>query len=214
MPKSVTTATRLKHDVVTAPTRTVSGRPHLGASQVDFGAAFGEPLSAEPGTRAPWMTLPIAVDDSDHLRKMYLRLRMAVEADVRAVIGINPAMVAALPYQLNLWWPDIVREVRDGTLGCARCLEPNPGRARELDALGEYFGTVRPAHVWPRMRVLFCWTTGIASLHLPRLRSEFGPDVSVRVPTSGSAGTAHPLGGTEPLGGAEPRPGPPSCNTR
>ncbi|KJE21072.1 GH3 auxin-responsive promoter-binding protein [Frankia torreyi] len=169
----------LKHDVVAAPTVTASGRPHLGASQVDFGAAFGEPLSAEPGTRAPWMRLPVAVDDADHERRMYLRLRMAVEADVRAVIGINPAMVAVLPHQLARWWPDIVREVRDGTLGGVRCLEPNPRRARELDALDTYAGTIRPAQVWPRMRVLFCWTTGIASLYLPGLRAEFGADVAV-----------------------------------
>jgi hypothetical protein len=169
----------LKHDPVSAPPTTASGRPHVGASQVDFGAAFGEPLSAEPGTWAPWARLPVPVAADDHLEKAYLRLRLAVCSDVRCVIGINPAMVAAVPYQLDMWWPRIVKEVRDGTLGGHPHGSPDPERAAELERLAERFGTVRPAHVWPNMRVIFCWTTGLASLYLPRLREEFGIGVTV-----------------------------------
>ncbi|MFD7665021.1 GH3 auxin-responsive promoter family protein [Streptomyces sp. NPDC059788] len=169
----------LKHDPLSAPPTTASGDPHVGASQVDFGARFGEPLSAEPGTAAPWGVLPVPVGAGEHVEKMYLRLRLAVESDVRCVIGINPAMVAALPYQLNLWWPRIVKEVRDGTLGGHPYGPGAPERAARLEQLAEYFGTVRPAHIWPNMRAIFCWTTGVASLYLPRLRAEFGPGVSL-----------------------------------
>ncbi|MFD6966985.1 GH3 auxin-responsive promoter family protein [Streptomyces sp. NPDC059949] len=169
----------LKHDPLTAPPTTASGRPHVGASQVDFGARFGEPLSAEPGTRAPWASLPVAVAPDAHLEKMYLRLRLAVQSDVRCVIGINPAMVAALPYQLGLWWPRIVKEIRDGTLGGLPHGSPDPERAAELERIAARHGTVRPAHIWPNMRALFCWTTGLASLYLPRLREEFGAGVTV-----------------------------------
>ncbi|GHB43609.1 hypothetical protein GCM10010331_33960 [Streptomyces xanthochromogenes] len=179
----------LKHDPLTAPPTTASGRPHVGASQVDFGAAFGEPLSAEPGTGAPWARLAVPVAADRHAEKMYLRLRLAVESDVRCVIGINPAMVAALPYQLNLWWPRIVKEVRDGTLGGLPHRSPNPARATELERLAHRHGTVRPSHIWPRMRALFCWTTGLASLYLPRLRAEFGPDVAaLPAPVAASEG--------------------------
>ncbi|KUO13133.1 GH3 family domain-containing protein [Streptomyces sp. DSM 15324] len=169
----------LKHDPLAAPPTTSSGKPHVGASQVDFGATFGEPLSAEPGTDAPWARLPVPVDARDHLEKTYLRLRLAVAADVRCVIGINPAMVAALPHQLRLWWPRIIKEIRDGTLGGRPHGSPDPHRAAELERLADRFGTVRPAHVWPRMRALFCWTTGLATLYLPRLREEFGAGVAV-----------------------------------
>ncbi|KPI28875.1 GH3 auxin-responsive promoter [Actinobacteria bacterium OV450] len=169
----------LKHDPLAAPPVTGDGRPHVGASQVDFGARFGEPLSAEPGTGAPWATLAVPTEPGDHLERAYLRLRLAVQSDLRALIGINPAMIAAVPYQLNLWWSRIVKEVRDGTLGGLPYREPDPGRAAELERLAEYFGTVRPAHVWPRLRALFCWTTGVASLYLPALREEFGPGVAV-----------------------------------
>ncbi|WP_243793870.1 GH3 auxin-responsive promoter family protein [Saccharopolyspora gloriosae] len=169
----------LKHDPLTAPPTTADGRPHVGASQVDFGARFGEPLSAEPGTGAPWAVLPVPTDPGDHLERAYLRLRLAVQSDLRCLIGINPAMIAAVPYQLTLWWPRIVKEVRDGTLGGLPHQAPDPGRADQLERLAEYFGTVRPSHVWPRLRALFCWTTGVASLYLPALRGEFGNDVTV-----------------------------------
>nr|WP_202447134.1 GH3 auxin-responsive promoter family protein [Streptomyces sp. SID5468] len=193
----------LKHDPPARPPVMADGRPHVGASQVDFGAKFGEPLAAELGTRAPWATLPVETDPADHLERLYLRLRLAVQGDVRMLIGINPAVIAAVPYQLGLWWPRIVREVRDGTVGGVRTGSPDPARAAELERLAGYFGTVRPAHVWPRVRALFCWTTGVASLYMPALRREYGVDVAtLPAPVAASEGPVavaldrHPEAGT------------------
>ena len=132
-----------------------------------------------PGTGAPWGSLPVPVDPADHLEKAYLRLRLATVGDLRGVIGINPAMVAAVPYQLNLWWPRLLREISDGTLGGLAYTDPDPDRALLLERLAGHFGTVRPSHVWPRIQAVFCWTTGMASLYLPRLREEFGSGVTV-----------------------------------
>jgi hypothetical protein len=179
----------LKHDPLPVVKTTKSGRLHVGASQVDFGAMFGEPLSAEPGSAASWSTLPFPVEAGDHLEKAYQRLRRAVAGDVRCVIGINPSAVAALPYQLSLWWPRIVREIHDGTLGGHRFTDPDPARAAELERLASRFGTVQPGHVWPNMRAIFCWTTGLASLYLPRLREQFGVDVQLMpAPVAASEG--------------------------
>ncbi|MEU3754213.1 GH3 auxin-responsive promoter family protein [Streptomyces olivoreticuli] len=179
----------LKHDPLAAPPTTSGGRPHVGASQVDFGTKFGEPLSAELGTAAPWGALPLDIAPDDHLEKMYLRLRLAVQSDVRCLIGINPAMIAAVPYQLNLWWERIVKEVRDGTLGGVPYGSPDPARAAELARLANYFGTVSPGQVWPRIRALFGWTTGVASLYLPSLRDRFGAGVAaLPAPVAASEG--------------------------
>lgn len=169
----------LKSDPAPVVRTTASNRPHLGASQVDFGAKFGEPLSAEPGTSAPWAELPPGIAAGDHLGKSYARLRRAVQSDVRCVIGINPAVVAALPYQLRLWWPRLVKDVHDGTVDGRPHYAPDPERARELEWLAERFDPVRPAHIWPNMRAVFCWTSGLASLYLPRLREEYGSGVTV-----------------------------------
>ncbi|MGP3966756.1 GH3 family domain-containing protein [Streptomyces sp. 6N223] len=193
----------LKHDPLTAPPVTASGRPHAGASQVDFGAAFGEPLSAELGTAAEWAVLPVDVAPDDHLEKMYLRLRLAVASDVRGFIGINPAMLAAVPYQLDVWWERIVKEVRDGTLGGVPYGAGDPERAARLESLADYFGQVSPAHVWPRVRALFGWTTGVASLYLPALRERFGAGVGLLpAPVAASEGPVavpldrHPAAGS------------------
>lgn len=179
----------LKHDPLAAPPTTANGRPHVGASQVDFGAKFGESLSAELGTAARWAELPVDVAPDDHLEKMYLRLRLAVQSDLRGLIGINPAMIAAVPYQLNVWWPRIVKEVRDGTLGGVPHGSPDPERAADLERLANYFGAVRPAHVWPHVRALFCWTTGVASLYMSALCGEFGSGVTaLPAPVAASEG--------------------------
>lgn len=192
----------LKHDPVPI-NRRVSGRPGLGVSQVDFGAFFGEELAAEPGTRAPWSGLPEELMDRDHLEKAYCRLRLAVENDqLRCVIGINPAMVAAMPYQLSRWWPRIVQELRDGTVGGVRWGDANPRRAKEIESLAEYFGGLLPLHVWPRMQLIFCWNTGLSSLYLPRVQESFGPQVQILpAPVAASEGAVglaidrHPTAG-------------------
>jgi hypothetical protein len=193
----------LKHDPLTAPPTLATGQPHVGASQVDFGERFGEPLAAEPGSFAPWATLPLPLAADDHEGKMYARLRLAVESDVRLVIGINPAMVAALPFQLRLWWPRLLRDVRDGTLGGIPVRDPNPRRAAELEQAAHRAGVPRPAVVWPRLKALFCWTTGMASLYLPLLREEYGTAVTaLPAPVAASEGPVataldrHPTAGS------------------
>ncbi|WP_037956722.1 GH3 family domain-containing protein [Streptomyces sulphureus] len=179
----------LKHDPLAAPPTTADGQPHVGASQVDFGAKFGDSLSAELGTAATWATLPTDVAPGDHLEKMYLRLRLAVQSDLRCLIGINPAMLAAVPFQLAAWWERILKDVHDGTLGGEPFGRPDPERAAELEWLADYHGAVRPDLVWPRVRALFGWTTGVASLYLPALCAQFGPHVAaLPAPVAASEG--------------------------
>jgi len=197
----------LKYDLPARPATTSSGRPHVGASQVDLGKVFGEPLAAEPGSRASWASLSVPVADDDHLGKAYLRLRLAVEHDVRAVIGINPAMVAALPRQLDDWWPRIVRDLRDGTLDGRPGGTANRDLAARLEKLASAAGTLRPADVWPNFRLIYCWASGLASLYLPQVKSAYGTDVEVMpAPVAASEGPLgvpvdrHPTAGPPALG--------------
>ncbi|MGA4844618.1 GH3 family domain-containing protein [Streptomyces sp. G45] len=163
----------LRHDRLARPDTTGSGRPSLGPSQADLRGGFGVAL-VEPGSRAPWAEPPVELNERAYLDKLYVRLRMAVEHDVRCVIGHNPALVAMVPELLAEWWPQILRDVRDGTFRGLPGGVANPGRAAELERCGP-----EPSAVWPRMRLLYCWTSGVASLYLPRLAERYGAGVAV-----------------------------------
>ncbi len=178
----------LKFDPRKQYRRTLSGRPHLGVSQVDFEGVFGERL-IEPGTRAPWKSLPVELADEDHVGRAYVRLRLAAQHDLRCIVGFNPALVAALPSQLAMWWPRIVKDIRDGTVCDQPAMAPDPERASMLERFAAYFGTLLPSHIWPNMRALCCWNTGISSLYMPRVAESFGPNVRVwPAPTAASEG--------------------------
>ncbi|MEU7650198.1 GH3 family domain-containing protein [Streptomyces huasconensis] len=163
----------LRHDRLARPGTTGSGRPSLGPSQADLRGGFGIALR-EPGSRAPWAELPVELDERAYLDKLYVRLRMAVEHDVRCVIGHNPTLLAMVPELLAAWWPRILRDVRDGTFRGLPGGVANPGRAVELERCGP-----EPSAVWPRIRLLYCWTSGVASLYLPRLAERYGRGVTV-----------------------------------
>jgi len=161
-------------------TLTNSGRLHLGASQVDFVRSFGELTAAEPGSRAPWsMSLPGGPRWDNDLAKTYAKLRIAAEHDLECVIGINPAAVAALPYQLALWLPAIIKDMFDGTIGGAIAFPANRARALELDRMAGGRSNVLPRDIWRNIRTLYCWTGGIAALYIDKLKHAFGDDVAV-----------------------------------
>lgn len=170
------TVLNLWQDPTSRTSRTEGGQPHLGPSQLDY-RRLGERSAIGPGNQAPWSELPERFADADPWERGYLRLRLAAEADIRCVIGINPAIIAALPYQLDRWWPRIVEEMRAGTLGGTAHTAPNPERARRIEDLAGHFGTLRPAHLWPNIEVIFTWTTALASLYLPLVKETYGTGV-------------------------------------
>ncbi|GAA3587758.1 hypothetical protein GCM10022419_082530 [Nonomuraea rosea] len=166
--------------------RTSGGRPHIGPSQLDFAKA-GEELAVGLGNRAPWSRLPDELAGAGPWERAYLRLRLAAEHDVRGVIAINPAIAAALPHQLGLWWPRLVQEIRDGTVGGRALRSPAPERAAELERAATRHGTLRPADVWPRLELLLTWNTYVSRLYLPALRDDYGAGLSIRPAPIGSS---------------------------
>jgi hypothetical protein len=157
---------------------TSGGHPLLGPSQLDF-KALGDAAAIGPGNRAPWGALPARFAALDPWERVYAKLRLAAEADIRCVIAVNPAIIAALPYQLTQLWPRLVIDLRFGTLGGVKVREPNPRLADRLEELAERDGTITPAMLWPRMRLILAWNTALASLYLPHVRRAFGDSVTV-----------------------------------
>jgi hypothetical protein len=158
--------------------RTRAGQPHIGASQVDY-RKFGESVAAGPGNDAAWSRIPEALAGADPWERAYLKLRLAAEQDIRLLIGVNPAMVAGLPYQLREQWPRLVEEIREGTVGGLPHTAPNPERADEIAGYAKTFGTVHPYHLWPRMTGIVAWNSALASMYLPRVRETYGPGVQL-----------------------------------
>lgn len=165
--------------------RTTGGQPHIGPSQVNF-SDLGEEAAVGLGNRAAWSQLPEQFSDADALERMYLRLRIAAQYDVRCIIAMNPGIAHGLPEQLRRWWPRIVKDLYDGTLDGAPFTDPDPDTARRIEAHAEWFGTVRPIDLWPRLGGVVTWTTYVAGLYLPGLAREYGPGVKIMTAPVGS----------------------------
>jgi len=167
----------MKWDPLRSHGATSAGLPAMGASQVDFAKRFGQELASEPGTRAESAMIPSAI--ADEIERIYYRVRIGAEHDVRALIGINPSMVVTLPALLERFWERLVRELHDGTVMGEKRREPLPARARELDAMARYFGQRLPALLWPNLELVFCWTGGAAKIYTDEIRRAFGDRVQI-----------------------------------
>lgn len=157
--------------------RTRGGQAHLGPSQVDY-RRFGED-AAVLGSEAAWARIPDELRAANPWDRAYVKLRLAAEQDIRLLIGVNPAMVAGLSYQLRQEWPRLVEEIRAGTLGGRPHGAPNPERADEIAGYAKTFGTVHPYHLWPHLAGIVAWNSALASMYLPRVRETFGPGVQL-----------------------------------
>jgi|LGOV01.1.fsa_nt_gb hypothetical protein len=156
---------------------TPTGKLHVGASQVNWSKMIGDDLAVEPGMRAPWATPPHGL--TNHMDRIYYRIRLAAEYNIQAIVGINPSVINALPELVNRWSERLIREIYNGTILNNRFNDGNPQRAKELEAISSYFGSLFPYFIWPHLQVIYCWTGGIARLYLNNIKNFYGPNVDV-----------------------------------
>ncbi|MGW0601688.1 GH3 family domain-containing protein [Streptomyces sp. NPDC002776] len=166
----------LWQDPTSPISRTGHGQPHIGASQVDY-SKFGEDSAVGFGNDAEWSRIPAELATAGPWDRSYYKLRLAAEQDIRIVIGVNPAMVAGLPYMLRTLYPRLAADLRAGTLDGRPHTRPDPERADEFERYAQRFGTLLPYHLWPRLSAVFVWNSALASLYLPRVRETYGPGV-------------------------------------
>jgi hypothetical protein len=107
--------------------------------------------------------------------------------DLSLISVWHPTFLTLLFEAMVPWWDMLIHDTRRGTIRApallpadlARVLgsfvRPNPGRARELSALGprDY------AAIWPHLRLVSCWAEGHAGLHAHELKRML-PDVQVQ----------------------------------
>ena len=157
--------------------QTKAGKPYLGASQVDYVKTLGEELAVEPGTRAPWRAPPREI--SDPIERLYYRVCYSAGCDVRALIGINPALLAALVDLLDGWAERLIAEVARGTVWVSPSRLRTNGSRAGWRIIGATRGRCCRCTCGRGWRCCFAGPAPRPAVYLPTLRACFGPRVTL-----------------------------------
>lgn len=162
-----------------------NGLEHLGLSQISFEDDFSD-IPSEPGATAMSAQIPPSIECD--LERMYYRLLLATQADIRYVIGINPAILSSTVRLLTERAADFIRDIALGTYDGAVVMPPNPDLADRLHDTLTRDRRILPRTIWPGIEALCCWNSGLAAFYLPRLASQYGEHTRI---------LAAPLGASE-----------------
>jgi hypothetical protein len=167
----------LKWDPLREKAALANGAEHVGLSQINLATEFESTSLLEPGTDAPWSTVPASIPGD--LERIYYRLRLAAEHDVRQFVGVNPAILAALPGLLNHFADRLIEELALGTCMGTPHGAPNPELAARLRLARREHTILRLRDLWPHVDSLICWDEAISGFYLPHLAHEFGDHAKV-----------------------------------
>ncbi|HLG26698.1 MAG TPA: GH3 auxin-responsive promoter family protein, partial [Paenisporosarcina sp.] len=120
----------------------------------------------------PWMsdTIPEGYEN-----RMYWRLRYFIGQDLRVITAINPSTLVSLHAYLLKFLPQLIEDVRRGTLSGNKIFAPNLRLAAKL----EQFDEKQPlTKLWSNLSLITCWTSSSAALYMPLLNIIF-PGVSI-----------------------------------
>lgn len=152
-----------------------------------YGAISGQLFRQEPFLIRKYIS-PIPYDVfliKDYETKYYTLLRLALALPVSVFYTLNPSTIALLCRRLQKYAPDLVRDIRDGTItpptplsqttlaAVKHFLSPDPARAAQLALLAEQ-GQFVPHKLWPTLQVVSCWTKAAASFYLADFPEFFG----------------------------------------
>ncbi len=139
-------------------------------------------------------TLPREIASVAHPdAKYYLVARLAAaDPIIRWITTANPATLVQISRVFARHAESIIRDIRNGAAVSpfpvsdeeSRRLHPyysrpNPQRAKQLDAIAERTGRLRPADIWPELMLLSVWTGGSAGAYLGQVREQYG-DIPIR----------------------------------
>jgi hypothetical protein len=138
------------------------------------------------------LTPPELASVPDMTASRYVALRFLLDTPDLAFVSVwHPSFLTLLVEPLARWAPQLVDDVARGRLtgpaplppalaaALTRRLRPRPQRASELRALLASTGTLRPVDVWPRLRLISCWTDGAAAHFAGDLAASF-PGVEIQ----------------------------------
>ena len=176
----------LQGDILALANPAVSGRTAHG---IPYGAASGLAMSNPPPALAQRFAYPPALlEISDPASRNYAMLRFAAERNLALAIGNNPHHFSQLFALLPKYASAIIDDMRHGKLTTPNPIDadlqqrleghlrPNPERAAALAALGEFAAR----HIWPNLRLIVCWKTGLMSRFLDELAAICPPGAVFR----------------------------------
>jgi hypothetical protein len=166
-----------KWDPLRRKSALANGAQHLGFSQLDLSDEFESSALLEPGTRTPWASAPRQIEDD--LERIYYKLRVASEYDVRQLVGINPAIIAAIPCLLDAYAERLADDLERGTFAGQPVAAPNPAAAANVRRSKHEHGRLLPRHIWKNIERIVCWDEGVSTLYLARVAKAFGDDVRI-----------------------------------
>ncbi|MCZ7458935.1 GH3 family domain-containing protein [Streptomyces sp. WMMC940] len=120
-----------------------------------------------PWYESPWFG-PEA--PAGHAGRMYHRVRHLVGKDLHYISAINPSTLVSLRDLIAEHGPELVRDLRAGTLQGRPCARPDENAARHLEQVlvKDGFSLV---DVWPSLTLYSCWLSASAQLYRPRLEA-------------------------------------------
>jgi hypothetical protein len=123
----------------------------------------------------------------DPLARYYVALRFAIGRNVSQFMAANPSTLTHLARILDSEKEHLLRDLRDGTLRAdldippeiatplARRVKRQPARAKELAAVAEKTGHLRPKDAWPPESIIIAtWTGGSMGPYLRQLPQYYG----------------------------------------
>ena len=163
------------------------------AGGIPFGAASGLIYQSSPRWIQNAYAVPYEISQvKDFEAKYYLTMRLALEYDISFLGTPNPSTILKLVESADQNKEEIIKDIRDGAIA-ARCNLPaetrallarrvakNPERARRLESLIKYDGTLRPREYWPRLQLIGCWKGGTVGVRLQEFARWFGKTTPVR----------------------------------
>ncbi|HEY2943659.1 MAG TPA: GH3 auxin-responsive promoter family protein [Vicinamibacteria bacterium] len=182
---------------------------YLASPAIEGRTARGTPYGALTGVlyqRIPWVvrrqySLPYAVSIiAEPDARYFVTMRLALAQVVSLACTPNPTSLIRLAETAAGRADEIVRAIRDGTLGIPlpetlpssgysparaaaeimRGVAPQPARARELTRIMAEHGAFNPGLCWPELALIGCWLGGSAALHARRMGEYLGPAVPLR----------------------------------
>jgi hypothetical protein len=157
------------------------------AGGIPFGAASGLIYQSSPSWIQHAYAVPYEIAGiKDFATKYYLTMRLALEQDITFFGTPNPSTILKLVETVNRQKHDLIKDISDGTIRSScdlpkelrktleRRLGKNRARARRLESLIKYDGTLRPKEYWPHLQLIGCWKGGTVGMRLQEFPRWFG----------------------------------------